>query len=59
MVITDGVPDYYKKIFDKYNGEAAMGVRMFMYLIAEEDPDAREMEWIACKNNGKFNSIGI
>ncbi|PSN32817.1 Voltage-dependent calcium channel subunit alpha-2/delta-4, partial [Blattella germanica] len=54
MLITDGLPDYYKEIFDKYNGYFAMGVRMFMYLIGEEDPVAREMQWIACKNNGYY-----
>ncbi|KAJ9588734.1 hypothetical protein L9F63_017969, partial [Diploptera punctata] len=57
MLITDGIPDKYKEIFDKYNGEAAMGVRMFMYLITEEDPFPREMQWIACKNNGY--SVGL
>jgi hypothetical protein len=53
MVITDGMPDIYKDIFDKYNWKADMRVRMFTYLIGDEQPEAYEMKSIACNNNGE------
>jgi len=52
MVITDGMPDIYKDIFDEYNWKTDMRVRMFTYLIGDE-PEAHEMLWIACNNNGE------
>ncbi|XP_021933890.1 voltage-dependent calcium channel subunit alpha-2/delta-3-like isoform X3 [Zootermopsis nevadensis] len=54
MVITDGMPDIYEDIFDKYNWEADMRVRVFTYLIGKEQPEAHEMKSIACNNNGHF-----
>jgi hypothetical protein len=53
MVITDGMPDIYKDIFEEYNRKADMRVRMFMYQIGDEEPGAREMQWIAHNNNGE------
>lgn len=53
MVITDGMPDIYEDIFDKYNWEADMRVRVFTYLIGKEQPEAHEMKSIACNNNGE------
>lgn len=53
MVISDGMPDVYKDIFEKYNGRAGMRVRMFMYQIGDEKPGSHEMQWIASSNNGK------
>ncbi|XP_069697255.1 voltage-dependent calcium channel subunit alpha-2/delta-3-like isoform X2 [Periplaneta americana] len=54
MLITDGIPDIYKDIFEQYNWIPDMRVRLFTYLIGEEDPVAREMQWIACNNNGYY-----
>jgi hypothetical protein len=53
MVITDGMPDIYKEIFDEYNWKADMHVRVFTYLIGKEQPEAHEMKLIACNNNGE------
>jgi hypothetical protein len=53
MVITDGMPDIYKDIFDEYNWKADMRVRMFTFRIGDDETGAREMQWIACNNNGE------
>jgi hypothetical protein len=53
MVITDGMPDIYKDIFEEYNWKGDMHVRMFTYQIGDEEPGAREMQWIAHNNNGE------
>jgi len=53
MVISDGMPDIYKDIFEEYNGRADMRVRMFMYQISDEKPESHEMQWIARNNNGE------
>ena len=53
MVISDGMPDVYKDVFEEYNGRADMHVRMFMYQIGDEGPGTHEMQWIARKNNGE------
>lgn len=53
MVISDGMPDVYKDIFEEYNGRADMRVRMFMYQIGDEGPGTHEMQWIARSNNGE------
>jgi voltage-dependent calcium channel alpha-2/delta-3 len=53
MVITDGMPDTYKDIFDEYNWKPDMRVRVFTYLIGDEQPEGHEMKSIACSNNGE------
>lgn len=62
MLITDGVPDNYKEIFQRYNWadspdnpeQADMPVRMFTYVIGREVPDIRDSRWMACANRGYF-----
>jgi hypothetical protein len=53
MVISDGMPDVYKDIFEEYNGRYDMRVRMFMYQIGDEESGSHEMQWIARSNNGE------
>jgi hypothetical protein len=53
MIITDGMPDIYKDIFDEYNWRTGMRVRMFTFRIGDEETGVREMQWIACNNNGE------
>ncbi|XP_058802152.1 voltage-dependent calcium channel subunit alpha-2/delta-3 isoform X2 [Phymastichus coffea] len=62
MLITDGVPDNYKEIFQRYNWAdspdnpemADMPVRMFTYIIGREVADIRDSRWMACANRGYF-----
>lgn len=62
MIITDGVPDNYKEIFQRYNWAsnpdnpdmADMPVRIFTYLIGREVADVRDSRWMACANRGYF-----
>jgi voltage-dependent calcium channel alpha-2/delta-3 len=53
MIITDGMPDIYKDIFDEYNWRTGMHVRIFTFRIGDEETGIREMQWIACNNNGE------
>uniref|UniRef100_A0ABD2WPD7 VWFA domain-containing protein n=1 Tax=Trichogramma kaykai TaxID=54128 RepID=A0ABD2WPD7_9HYME len=62
MLITDGVPDNYKEIFQRYNwannpdnpDQADMPVRIFTYIIGREVADVRDSRWMACANRGYF-----
>ncbi|KAJ8956284.1 hypothetical protein NQ318_015020, partial [Aromia moschata] len=57
MLVTDGVQDNYKDIFEKYNwGNLPyyMNVRVFTYLIGREVSDVREVKWMACANQGYY-----
>ncbi|GMR48359.1 hypothetical protein PMAYCL1PPCAC_18554, partial [Pristionchus mayeri] len=50
MLITDGAPQRYEKVFEKYNKEKK--VRFFSFLIGEEAIDFDQVEWMACNNAG-------
>lgn len=62
MLVTDGVPDNYKEIFERFNWAtntdnpdmADMPVRMFTYVIGKEVADVRDSRWMACANRGYF-----
>ncbi|XP_014217943.1 voltage-dependent calcium channel subunit alpha-2/delta-4-like [Copidosoma floridanum] len=62
MLVTDGVPDNYKEIFQRFNwadspenpDRADMPVRIFTYLIGREVADVRDSRWMACANRGYF-----
>lgn len=58
MLITDGAPENFKEIFERWNwGEfPRLPVRVFTYLIGAE-ADLREMQWMACANMGYFVHI--
>ncbi|VVC36695.1 Hypothetical protein CINCED_3A011455 [Cinara cedri] len=57
MLVTDGVPENFYELFKLYNwknGTMNMPVRVFTYLIGREDPEIRDMQWMACANHGFF-----
>lgn len=57
MLVTDGVPENYYELFKSYNwknGTMGMPVRVFTYLINREEPEIRDMKWMACANHGKL-----
>ncbi|PIC38386.1 hypothetical protein B9Z55_010416 [Caenorhabditis nigoni] len=50
MLITDGAPNAYKKIFDMYNADKK--VRVFTFLVGDEAIDFNEVREMACNNRG-------
>ncbi|CAI2347934.1 unnamed protein product [Caenorhabditis sp. 36 PRJEB53466] len=50
MLITDGAPNAYKKIFDMYNADKK--VRVFTFLVGDEAIDFNEVRDMACSNRG-------
>lgn len=56
MVISDGVPESYKEIFEQYNwiNSTHMPVRVFTYLIGREEADITNIKWMACANLGYY-----
>ncbi|XP_045110033.1 voltage-dependent calcium channel subunit alpha-2/delta-3-like isoform X18 [Portunus trituberculatus] len=56
MVVTDGAPDNYEKIFSTYNWPHFQ-VRVFTYLIGREEKKKRDLSWMACANKGYFVQV--
>lgn len=62
MLVTDGIPESHKEIFQRYNWAsnldnpdmADMPVRIFTYVIGREVADVRDSRWTACANRGYF-----
>ena len=52
MLVTDGAPQNYHEIFEKYN-LPHKPVRLFTYLIGREITDTKATEDISCNNKGK------
>lgn len=53
MLITQGIDyDYHQEIFKIHNRDKGFPVRIFTYQIESDVMDARELEWIACANQG-------
>ncbi|CAD5124217.1 DgyrCDS12514 [Dimorphilus gyrociliatus] len=57
MIITDGAPESYEDVFDKYNWAPKANVRIFTYLIGREVGDSKHAKWMACANKGYFSHI--
>ncbi|KAL5015024.1 hypothetical protein ScPMuIL_009294, partial [Solemya velum] len=56
MLITDGAPENYEWIFDKYNWPNK-SIRVFTYLIGREVSDNKQVKWMACANKGYYTHI--
>lgn len=56
MLISDGVPFYYKELFEQYNwmNNSQIPVRIFTYLIGREGAEVKQIKWIACENRGYY-----
>ena len=50
MLITDGAPDYYEKIFARY--KRLLNFRVFTFLIGREVGDKKQVKSMACANKG-------
>ena len=50
MLISDGSPFLFQELFDRRNKEKR--IRLFTYLIGREVTDYREIQWMACYNQG-------
>lgn len=55
MLVSDGVPFFYKDVFEEYNWQEKpyVPVRLFTYLIGREVADVEKIKWMACENLGK------
>ncbi|KAK4302643.1 hypothetical protein Pmani_025289 [Petrolisthes manimaculis] len=53
MVVTDGAPGNFEEIFKTYNWPQ-LQVRMFTYLIGQEEKKVEHLNWMACANKGYF-----
>ena len=55
MLITDGAPDYYEKIFARY--KRLLNFRVFTFLIGREVGDKKQVKSMACANKGFTRGI--
>ena len=54
MVLTDGASENAESVFKKYNWDNGRRVRVFTFLIGRDMIDSRQVEWMACANDGKY-----
>lgn len=57
MLITDGAPESYEKVFEEYNWVNNKSVRVFTFLIGREVSDSRNAKWMADANRGYYTHI--
>ena len=56
MLVTDGAPDTFQPIFEKYNWPR-IPVRVFTYLVGREVIETKEVNWMACHNKGYYTHV--
>uniref|UniRef100_A0A8C4NJ64 Calcium channel, voltage dependent, alpha2/delta subunit 3 n=1 Tax=Eptatretus burgeri TaxID=7764 RepID=A0A8C4NJ64_EPTBU len=56
MLITDGAAEAYKDIFQRFN-RPDKRVRMFTFLIGQEETFADSVKWMACTNMGFYSQV--
>ena len=54
MVLTDGASENSEEVFKKYNWQRGRQVRVFTFLIGRDMTDPRQIQWMACANDGKY-----
>ncbi|XP_054084709.1 voltage-dependent calcium channel subunit alpha-2/delta-3 isoform X3 [Zeugodacus cucurbitae] len=56
MIVSDGAPFTYEDVFEQYNWRDLpfMPVRVFTYLIGKEVADVKDIQWMACSNQGYY-----
>ncbi|VDL90654.1 unnamed protein product [Schistocephalus solidus] len=52
MLITDGAPEEFTELFEKFNPEK--NVRVFVYLLGQHSADDTIVQRIACQNRGNY-----
>lgn len=56
MLITDGAPNTFRHIFEKYN-YPRINIRVFTYLVDKEVTETKEVNLIACENRGYYTHV--
>ncbi|XP_074600888.1 voltage-dependent calcium channel subunit alpha-2/delta-3-like isoform X2 [Brevipalpus obovatus] len=56
MLVTDGAPDTFKEIFDKFN-HPRISIRVFTYLVGKEVTETQEVKLMACQNRGYYTQV--
>lgn len=56
MLVTDGAPDNYEEIFQRYNWPR-INIRVFTYLVGREVIETKEVNWMACHNRGYYTHV--
>jgi hypothetical protein len=54
MIITDGANENAEKVYQQYNWDNGRRVRVFTFLVGREQTEIRQVEWMACANDGRF-----
>jgi hypothetical protein len=54
MIITDGANENAEEVYRKFNWDNGRKVRVFTFLVGREMSEIRQVEWMACANDGRF-----
>jgi hypothetical protein len=57
MIITDGASENGEEVFKKYNWDNGRRVRVFTFLIGRDMTDPRQVQWMACANDGAYYHV--